>query len=195
MGLFRRAKGVLSEMARYTHMQPLSFAKGEKPLWADNTVYLSVMLGDKKIGDLALLSKKAALDCGIKVLSVVLVELDMDALIPLASRTNRYVRLPEYPVTEYDISALVDATVTWEEITAAVPLTEANRKPPRGMRRYNYCPDMRPTEALVLSITNADGDCEVMLSPDEKMTAILQAPHPAVPDYDPAATEEQTAEE
>lgn len=82
-----------------------------------------------------------------------------------------------------------------EEITAAVPLTEANRKPPRSLRRYNYCPDMRPTEALVLSITNADGDCEVMLSPDEKMTAILQAPHPAVPDYDPAATEEQTAEE
>ena len=120
VGLFRRAKGVISEMARYTHMEPLSFEKGEKPLWADNTVYQSVMLGDKKIGDLALLSKKAALDTGIKVLSVVLVELDMDALIPLASRTNRYTRLPEYPMTEYDISCLVDATVTWAEISAAV---------------------------------------------------------------------------
>lgn len=66
-----------------------------------------------------------------------------------------------------------------EEITAATPLTEANRKPPKGMRRYNYCPDIRPTEALVLSITNTDGDCEVVLSPDEKMTAILQTPHTA----------------
>ena len=76
-----------------------------------------------------------------------------------------------------------------EEITAALPLTAENRKPPKGLRRYSYCPDIRPTEALVLSITNVDGDCEVMLSPDEKMTAILQAPHAATEAdtlYDPS---------
>lgn len=67
-----------------------------------------------------------------------------------------------------------------EEITATAPLTEENRTPAKGMRRYNYCPDIRPEEALILSITNADGDCEIILCPDEKMTEILCAPHPVI---------------
>ena len=62
-----------------------------------------------------------------------------------------------------------------DEITATAPLTDANRKPPKGMHRYNYAPDIRPADALVLSITNGDGDCEVLLCPDEKLTAILTA--------------------
>jgi hypothetical protein len=67
-----------------------------------------------------------------------------------------------------------------EEITAAKPLTEENKKPPHGLRRYNYCPDIRPQNALVLSITNRDGDCEILLCPDEKMAALLQHPVHAV---------------
>jgi len=63
-----------------------------------------------------------------------------------------------------------------EEITAAAPLSAQNAKPPHGLRRYNYCPDMRPQNALVLSITNGDGDCEIVFCPDEKMTALLQKP-------------------
>lgn len=67
-----------------------------------------------------------------------------------------------------------------EEITATAPLTTENRTPAKGMRRYNYCPDIRPTEALILSITNADGDCEIILCPDERMTRILCEPHPVI---------------
>ena len=63
-----------------------------------------------------------------------------------------------------------------EEITAAAPLSAENAKPPHGVRRYNYCPDMRPAHALVLSITNGDGDCEIIFCPDEKLTALLQVP-------------------
>ena len=62
-----------------------------------------------------------------------------------------------------------------EEITAIAPLSQGNAKPPRGLRRYNYCPDMRPQSALVLSITNGDGDCEIIFCPDEKMAELLQA--------------------
>ena len=62
-----------------------------------------------------------------------------------------------------------------EEITAAAPLSAQNAKPPHGLRRYNYCPDMRPQNALVLSITNRDGDCEIIFCPDEKMAELLQA--------------------
>jgi hypothetical protein len=62
-----------------------------------------------------------------------------------------------------------------EEITAVAALTKDNRRPPRGMRRYGYAPDLFPREALVLSITNADGDCEVLLCPDEHIASILTA--------------------
>lgn len=118
--LFRRAKGVIGAMPRYTHMEGFTFEKQEKPYWADETVWLNIMLNGKKIGDLALLSKKAALACGIKVLSAVLVELDMDELVPFKSRTNRFARVPEFPMNDYDLSFLVDSMVKWDDIYAAV---------------------------------------------------------------------------
>ena len=118
--LFRRAKGVIGSMPRFTHMEAFTFEKIEKPYWADETVWLNIMLDGKKIGDLALLSKRAALACGIKVLSAVLVELDMDELVPFKSRTNRFSRMPEFPMNDYDISFLVDSLVKWDEIYSAV---------------------------------------------------------------------------
>ncbi len=118
--LFRRAKGVIGSMSRYTHMEAFTFEKTEKPYWADETVWLNICLNGKKIGDLALLSKKAALACGIKVLSAVLVELDMDEFIPFKSRTNRFAHTPEFPMNDYDISFLVDSMVKWDDICNAV---------------------------------------------------------------------------
>lgn len=118
--LFRRAKGVIGAMPTYTHMEGFTFKKEEKPYWADETVWLNIYLGDERIGDLALLSKKATLACGIKVLSAVLVELDMDALKPFRSRTNRFARVPEFPMNEYDLSFLVDSSVKWDEIRGVV---------------------------------------------------------------------------
>jgi phenylalanyl-tRNA synthetase beta chain len=118
--LFRRAKGVIGSMSRYTHMEGFTFEKTEKPYWADETVWLNICLNGKKIGDLALLSKKSALACGIKVLSAILVELDLDALVPFKSRTNRYARMPEFPMNDYDISFLVDSMVKWDDIYGAV---------------------------------------------------------------------------
>ena len=118
--LFRRAKGVIGSMPRYTHMDALTFAKEEKPYWADDVVWQNIFLNGKKIGDVALLSKKSALVCGIKVLSAVLVELDMEALKPFRSRTNRYARLPEFPMNDYDLSFLVDSMVKWEDVYATL---------------------------------------------------------------------------
>ena len=65
---------------------------------------------------MALLSKKASNICGIKVLSAVLVEIDMDKLVPFKSRTNRFVHIPEHPMNNYDVSFLVDSMVKWDEI-------------------------------------------------------------------------------
>jgi phenylalanyl-tRNA synthetase beta chain len=114
--LFRRAKGIIGEMPSYTHMEGFTFEKVEKPYWADDVVWQNVLLDGKKIGDIGLLSRRAALASGIKVLSAVLVEINIDALVPFKSRTNRFVHLPEFPVNEYDVSFLVDTEVKWCDI-------------------------------------------------------------------------------
>ena len=114
--LFRRAKGVIESMPRYTHMEGFTFRQEEKPLWADDVVWLNICLGDKRIGNLALLNKKASMACGIKNLSVLLFELDADALVPFRSRTNTFTHLAEYPMTDYDISLLFDAETKWADM-------------------------------------------------------------------------------
>ena len=62
-----------------------------------------------------------------------------------------------------------------EEVTAVTPLGDENRKPQKGVPRYNYCPDMKPQNAFVLSVTNADGRCEVLLQPDDKLLEIFRS--------------------
>ena len=118
--LFRQAKGVLEALPRYTHTEPLTFEKREKPAWADDVLWLNICHGEQRTGDFALLSKKASLDCGIKNSAVMLFELDIDSIAPYPSRTNDFTRLPEYPMTDYDISMLFDLGVRWEDIYGAV---------------------------------------------------------------------------
>ena len=118
--LFRRAKGVVEAMPRYTHMEAYTLRQVEKPVWADTVVWLNLYLGEEHIGDLALLSKKVSMECGIKNLAVMLLELDMDALIPFRSRTNTFTHLPEYPMTDYDVSVLVDGETPWDAMRDAI---------------------------------------------------------------------------
>jgi phenylalanine--tRNA ligase, beta subunit len=118
--LFRKAKGVVEMMARYVHMETLTFRQTEKPVWADNVVWLNIYHGDEKVGDLALLAKKVSMACGIKNLNVILFQLDQDSLVPLKSRTNTFTHLAEYPMTDYDISLLVDGSVQWKDVAQTV---------------------------------------------------------------------------
>lgn len=118
--LFREAKGVLEYMPRYTHMEGFEFRKEEKPVWADNVVWMNIFRGDEKIGDMGLVAKKVSMDCGIKNLSVMLFELDVTKLVPLKSRTNRFTHLAEYPETDYDISMLFDSEAAWADIYDAI---------------------------------------------------------------------------
>ena len=118
--LFRKAKGVMEMMARYVHMETLTFRQTEKPVWADNVVWLNIYRGDEKVGDLALLAKKVSMACGIKNMNVMLFQLDQDSLVPLKSRTNTFTHLAEYPMTDYDISLLVDGSVQWKDVAQTV---------------------------------------------------------------------------
>ncbi len=56
-----------------------------------------------------------------------------------------------------------------DEITAAQPLSKENACAAKGIRRYGYARDLRPSKATVLSISNADGVCEILFCPDEYM--------------------------
>ena len=118
--LFRKAKGVVEMMARYVHMEALTFRQTEKPVWADNVVWLNIYRGEEKVGDLALLAKKVSMACGIKNMNVMLFQLDQDSLVPLKSRTNTFTHLAEYPMTDYDISLLVDGSVQWKDVAQTV---------------------------------------------------------------------------
>ena len=118
--LFRMAKGFVEAMPRYTHIEPFAFEKIKKPVWADDVLWLNISAGGDLIGNLALLSKKASLDCGIKNSAVMLFDLDIDSLKPLLSRTNKFTHLPEYPLTDYDVSMLFESSVRWEEIEGVI---------------------------------------------------------------------------
>ncbi len=123
--LFRTAKGIIEYMPRMTHMEGITFRKEDKPVWADNTVWLNIFSGDTKIGDMALLSKKASLKCGIKKLSVMLFDINADLLVPFKSRTNKFEHLATYPTVEFDISLLFDTSVNWDAILKTI---EGSRK-------------------------------------------------------------------
>ena len=118
--LFRRAKGIVENMSRYTHMENFTLTRDEKPVWADDVVWLNIKLGEDIIGNIALLSKKASLACGIKNVATVLFEIDTDALKPFTSRTNTFEHISEYPTIEYDLSMLFDVDIKWSEIRETV---------------------------------------------------------------------------
>ena len=118
--LFRQVKGVIEALPRFTHIEGLTFSRALQPVWADNVAWINMLYEGGRVGDIALLSRKAALDCDIKESAVIIFDLDIDALKPFPSRTNVFTRLPEYPMTEYDLSMLFDLSTTWEEINALI---------------------------------------------------------------------------
>ena len=59
------------------------------------------------------------------------------------------------------------------EITAALPLGKENQRAKKGVKRYSYAQDLCPQKALVLSVSNADGACEVLFCPDEYIARVI----------------------
>ena len=59
------------------------------------------------------------------------------------------------------------------EIVGATPLSKENQRAKKGVKRYAYAQDLCPQKALVLSVSNADGECEVLFCPDEHITRVI----------------------
>lgn len=114
--LFREAKGVLGYMHRGAQIEALSFAQVTKPIWSEDKLWTNILCCGEVIGDMGLVSPKAARSSGIKRGLAVLFELDAEKLIPLASRHNVFRHLPEYPLVNFDLSIVFDENVTWAEI-------------------------------------------------------------------------------
>ena len=118
--LFRRMKGMLEALPRHTQCEALGFTRDEQPVWADPAVWLNILSGGQSVGQMGLLAPQHALAMGIKNTAFLLFELNLDALTPFASRSNRFVHIPEYPQTDYDLSVLVSTSVSWEQIENTV---------------------------------------------------------------------------
>ncbi len=118
--LFREMKGVLESLPRAIMAEPIHFAQQDKPAWADPKAWLNILSDSQVIGSFGLISLKAARLAGIKRTAVVALTLDVEALIPLPSRSNSYQRLPLFPLVEQDFSILVDEKTSWQDIRSAL---------------------------------------------------------------------------
>lgn len=111
-------------------------------------------------------------------------------LVPLIQITGRYLvlhylyRLRERDDGQVDFEVYsyrggtrmqLICRVGLDEIVATAPLSAENKRPPAKMRRYSYLPDIAPARATVVSVRNQDGDCELLLAPDEHIDGVLAA--------------------
>ncbi len=126
--LFREAKGVLEYMHRGARMEQLSFEQETKPDWADEKLWVIVACCGETIGSLALVSPKSAKAAGIKRSLAVLFEIDVEKLVPLPSRQNEFTHLPEYPLSDFDLSIVFDDGVAWADIEAIVKKVDLVKK-------------------------------------------------------------------
>lgn len=126
--LFREAKGVLAYMHRGAQMEPLEFAQKEKPAWADEKLWVNIISGGEVAGTLALISPKCAKAAGIKRSLAMLFELDVEKLTPLASRQNEFEHLPDYPLSDFDLSVVFEDGVAWAEIEPLIKKVELVKK-------------------------------------------------------------------
>lgn len=116
--LFLQAKGIVEGLPRAVQIGALSLGPGEAP-WADPAGCLAILRDGAQIGVLGVLSARTCNRAGIRG-HAALFELDVEALEPHASRENRFEALPEYPEVDYDISMLVDRSVSWARTEALV---------------------------------------------------------------------------
>lgn len=153
--VFYELKGVLEQMSAHCHMEPLTFKQSEKPTWADINVYLDIMLGNKNIGKLGLLSIKTMNAAKIKRANVAVFELNVNELIPFASRDNKFEHIPVLPLVEKDLSIIVDENVTWEEISGSI---KGKLKEVKFVEEYrgNQIPEGKKSIMLTIVIDNGE---------------------------------------
>ena len=118
--LFYEIKGIIENMAMYCHMEDISLEKRQKASWVDINGYLNIIYKNQIIGNIGLLSVVTMANSKIRRVNVAAFELNVDMLVPLDSRSNKYNKLPLYPLVEKDLSIIVDEKTTWHEIDETI---------------------------------------------------------------------------
>lgn len=171
--IFYEAKGVLENMARMTHMEALSLKQIEKPSWADINAYLNITINDEVIGSLGLVNVKTMNECKIKRTNVAMFELNLDKLLPFASRDNKYERLPELPLVEKDLSIIVDENITWELINQTIK-NKVKEVIFVDVYRGNQIPEGKKSVTFKVKMIN-EGSTMTSEEINEKMQNILKS--------------------
>jgi phenylalanyl-tRNA synthetase beta chain len=117
--LFYRLKGALEGLGAGVQVTPVACQPdpAAPPAWADSKAVVGITCGDQLIGHLAVLSSRAKRLAGIKRGEAAVLELDVGALRPHASRENRYASLPQFPQVDFDISIVVDRGVRYTALS------------------------------------------------------------------------------
>lgn len=171
--IFYELKGVIENIARYTHMKELSFStECDKPSWADINAYLAIKLDNEVIGYMGLLSVKTMNDAKIKRTNAAIFEINSDKFVPLESRTNKFKHIPVLPSVEKDLSLIVDENITWAEMTKYIRSKASSIKFIEEYRG-NQIPEGK--KSIMLRVTFDSGD--TTLTSDEintKLDAIIR---------------------
>ena len=171
--IFFELKGVLEEMSRYTHMEALKLESGDKPSWADVNAHLNITLNGNVIGSLGLLSIKAMNNVKIKRTNVAIFEINMEELIPFASRDNKFEHLPELPLVEKDLSIIVDESVSWAIIEQTVK-GKVKEVEFVDVYRGNQIPEGKKSVTFKVRMIN-EGSTMTMEEINDKMDRILSS--------------------
>ena len=171
--IFYELKGIIENIARYTHMKELSFStECDKPSWADINAYLAIKLDNEVIGYMGLLSVKTMNDAKIKRTNAAIFEINSDKFVPLESRTNKFKHIPVLPSVEKDLSLIVDENITWAEMTKYIRSKASSIKFIEEYRG-NQIPEGK--KSIMLRVTFDSGD--TTLTSDEintKLDAIIR---------------------
>lgn len=129
MTLFREAKGILEALPRLVQIEPIGFTQINQPSWADPKMWLTITDREgEPIGELGLLSLRAERLSGIKHQLTLLFELNVEKLVPLASRDNHYQPLPQYPEVWQDLNVVVSEETKWAALAETIaPLVKRSR--------------------------------------------------------------------
>jgi phenylalanyl-tRNA synthetase beta chain len=120
--VFRTLKGILAALPRMGRVGDWTFDQtGDKPAWADKQAWLLLKNKDQEtVGRMGLISPETASDLGLRQNRVAVAEIEIEQLIPLPSRDNRFEPVPHFPLVEQDLSIVVDEAVSWSKIEEAV---------------------------------------------------------------------------
>jgi phenylalanyl-tRNA synthetase beta chain len=116
-GLFLEAKGLLVALDREAQMESLGLSSaGPRAAWAEPGGHLTLSVGERVVGQVGIVSAKAARLSGIHRTGVALFELDLTLLRPNPSRQNHFESIPTHPQIDYDLSLLVPVEVRWADL-------------------------------------------------------------------------------